>query len=89
MGGWAWTGGLTGDTLSIGGRGAQGDLTGGGAGLFAVKVSFSFPAFDVIAAFACCCCLSAFAPSRSTVAFGPTVVEDLEKRTLEVSRLVD
>ena len=64
--------GLTGDTLSTGGRGAQGDFAGKGAGLEEPDGTLSFvPLEEILAALAC---LSAFAPSLSTVGFGPTDV---------------
>lgn len=68
------TGGITGETFSIGGRGAHGDLVGTGAGLLDVKPDFSLAPLDAAMAFLAC--LSALAPSLRTVALGPTEVVD-------------
>lgn len=66
-----WAGGLTGDTLSTGGKAAQGDFAGG-AGLVDPDGNLSFvPLDEILAALAC---RSAFAPSLRTVGFGPTDV---------------
>jgi len=74
--------------LSTEGNGAHGDFAGGGAGLFAVKVGLSFcPLDDTLVVFVCC--LSAFAPTLRTVAFGPTEVDDLEESVFEASCAVD
>ena len=65
-----------GDTLSTGGKGAQGDFDGGGAGLVDAGKALSLivPFGEALALFAC---LSAFAPSLRTVGFGPTEVTGL------------
>lgn len=76
-------GGFTGETLSTGGKVAQGDLLGG-AGLVEPDGTLSFvPLDEILAAFAC---RSALAPSLSTVGFGPTDVVGLGAAILEISR---
>lgn len=51
----------TGDTLSTGGNGAQGDLTGAGAGLFATSVGLSgAPLAPTPLCFACCAAAPGF-----------------------------
>lgn len=61
-----------GDTRSTGGKGAQGDLAGGGAGLEDAAADLSLiPLDEKLVLFAC---FSAFAPTLSTVGFGPIEV---------------
>jgi hypothetical protein len=81
------TGGLIGDTLSTGGKGAHGDLDGTGAGLLDVRVGFSFGPLDAARAFLAC--LSALAPSLRTVAFGPTEVVDFVVNVLVVVSIAE
>lgn len=68
---------VTGETLSTGGRAAQGDFEGGAAVLLEefVPALSVVPFNDRLPPFACC--PSRLPPSFKTVAFGPIEVEGL------------
>jgi hypothetical protein len=76
---------MTGDTFSIGGSGAHGDLAGGAAGalLEAEEGGFSTGPFCCCVDVLVSCCFPALPPSLSTMAFGPTELENCEVSIFE------